>query len=302
MEEAREGYAVFDKVSPGLRGAVSAGLIVLAFAVQTSAKSFWFGVPFLLACIVLNWVRSVSTKAEPATEKKWEEVTGERVQRVLLQARQIKKFSTGGKSIGCLIGLAFGVVIFLNVIVSNSRLPFIATLVIYDTLILIGGLVISGQKSAWMPSGLDLKSETILRLVESPILRGDPVVKAIPLLEVGKTAKGDFPSDIRLKVKFEGAPEDFLGIQGQLSINSVKGANYPYFYCVIVAKKPFQLLSKVGNPAFNNLVIESEEPADVDVVIVRQKTSKTSGYHTDKNQQDYILTNAINLAKAILKQ
>ncbi|MEO0225592.1 MAG: hypothetical protein ABIL05_01430 [candidate division WOR-3 bacterium] len=302
MEEVKQGYAIFDRVNPGLRSLFSAGLILLAFLFQLNTRSFWTGLPLLIICIAINWMKNISTRALTADKREWVEVTPEKILLVYEQARRIKKFRSGNFGIGCLIAIIFLSIFFLPAFAQSITLSPFIVYVIIDALILFAGLTISGRRSAWMAPGLDLKAEIINRLLNAPIIKDDPGLKAIPLLEIGKSTKGDFPIDVRLKLKFIDAPEDFLGIQGQISINSVKSTDYPYFYSVVIAKKSFNLLAKIGKQEIERLVIETQTPADVDVVVLRQKTTRTSGYYTDKNQQDYILFNAIKLTKEILKK
>lgn len=296
-----ETYSVFGGVSPLLRSLVTALLIFLGYMFQLNAKSFFVGIPFLLACIMINWVKGIKIEGETASETKWEEVTPERLQLAHEQALRVKKFRGRNLSIGCLFGL-FVLAIFIVPALSKSEsVPAWAMMLLYDTLILFGGLILSGGRSAWMAPAFDKKTEVCLRLMGSAIINKDPVLKVIPLLQVGKTARGDFPIDVRLKVKFQGAPDDFLGVQGQISINNVKSTEYPYFYCVIVAQKGFSLLSKATLPEVKNLVIEHQPETDVDVIVIRQKTTKTSGYYTDSGQQEYILENALALARVVLQ-
>ncbi len=298
METEGQAYLLFDRVNPLLRSIVSAALIMIAFVFQLTSKNFFVGLPFLIGCLLINLIRGVSIKTLKAREKKWEEVTPDRIQTVYDQALRVKKFRSSDVGVGCLIAIGF-----LSIFVLPTRIiPFTAMIIILDTIVLFAGLMLSGRKSAWMVRGLDLKSEIILRLLNSEVIKGDAEIKAIPLLEIGQDPKGAFPLDARLKLKFVNAPEDFLGLQGQISLNSVKAKDYPYFYCVLVGKKSFGLLDKIGAPTLEKLVIEEEREADVDVVVIRQKTTKTSGYYTDKNSQDYILFNSIKLAKQLLEK
>ncbi len=68
----------------------------------------------------------------------------------------------------------------------------------------------------------------------------------------------------------------------QVNINRVKGSDYPYLYCVLVARPALKLPKQIRTDAPSNITIETDaKAADVHVVVIRQKTTKTSGYHTN---------------------
>jgi hypothetical protein len=123
----------------------------------------------------------------------------------------------------------------------------------------------------------------------------------MPFLEVGQTKTGGtFPNDARLMVRFNQAPEDFIGVQFQISINNVKSTQYPYLYAVILAKPGFKLRDKFKDPKIDNLIMENEEADEADVIVIRQFTTQTSGYHTDTKTQEYIVSGCIQAVKDML--
>jgi hypothetical protein len=194
----------------------------------------------------------------------------------------------------------FGVTIVFPFLKELLSIPFPLIAAIINAAILFTGLALGGRKSAWMPYALDIKTAIIKRILDSPITKNDPSLQAVPYLEMGATKQGLFPHDTRILIKFQDAPQEFIGLQGQISINTVKSRNYPYFYVVLIARPEFNLLEKCGAPSLDNLVIEHKKTGEVDVVVIRQRTTKTSGYHTDVNVQDYILAAGIKLAKGLL--
>lgn len=299
--EAPKTYLVLDTISPRLRNILSFLLILTGFLFQISARNILIGLPFIIACLVFNTIKSISIKKESASELTWQEVTPAKIDQVLSQCQKIKKFKSIGP--GCFIGLIFGAIFsFIFFVPWFKSIPFPLAVTIIDSIILFSGLFLSGNKSAWMPGNLNIKTEIVKRALNSPIIKKDPALKAIPYLEIGKTKAGSFPNDARILIKLIDAPEEFIGVQGQISINTVKSTNYPYFYTVIIAKPEFNLLKKFGDPGLKNITIESKKTSEVDVIVIRQTTTKTSGYHTNDSVQDYILTNSINLAKSVLSK
>jgi hypothetical protein len=294
-------YLVLDKITPQLRGFVSVLLVATGFILQFSSKNILAGLPFIIACVILNLIRGVSVKQIHPLKYDWQEVTPGKIDQVLDHCKKIKKFRSG--NIGCIItvfiififGISFGAPLLPLII----KAPFPLLAAIINAVILFTGLGLSGRKSAWMPSGLDIKTEIVKRLLDSPLIKKDPSLQPVPYLRIGKAKEGTLPNDARVLFKFKDAPSDFIGLQGQISINSVKSRQYPYFYVVLIAKPPFKLFEKFGKHSIDKLVIEQKETTEVDVIVVRQKTTKTSGYHTNTSIQDYILSNGITFAKSL---
>jgi len=299
--EERRVYLIFDKITPQLRGALSVLLICTGFLFQISSKNILTGLPFIIACLVLNLMKGISIKKIRPGRLNWQEVTPAKIDQVLVQCKRIKKFRS--KDLGCFVAF-FVFIIFafsfgMPFLREIASVPFPLVATIINAIILFIGLALSGRKSAWMPHALDIKTKIVKRMLDSPIIKNDPSLQAVPYLEVGKTKEGSFPNDTRILIKFKDAPSEFIGLQGQISINTVKSRNYPYFYVVLIAKHAFNLLEKFGQHSVDKLVIERKKTEEVDVIVLRQRTTKTSGYHTNKAIQDYILVNGIKLAKGL---
>jgi len=299
--EGHKVYLVFDKITPQLRGIFSALLIATGFLFQLSTRNILAGLPFIIACFILNLMKSIKIKKETPRELKWQEVTPQKIEQVLVQCQRVKKFQN--KDIGCYIAFFIGFIVFASFVFPflktlSISFPMIATII--NFVILFAGLIFSGRKGAWMPFALDKKTEIVKRILDLPLVKDDPNIKAIPYLEMGKGNGGTFPNDARIMLKFHNAPANFIGLQGQIAINTVKATLYPYFYVVLIAKSEFGIFEKLNKPSVPKLVIEHKRTEEVDVVVIRQRTSKTSGYHTDKNTQDYILLNGIKLAKEVI--
>lgn len=296
-------YLIFNKISTRLRTFMSVLLIGVGFLFQITTRNILAGLPFIIACLIFNLLKGISIKRVSAKKLIWQEVTPKKIDRVLQQCQRIKKFRS--KNASCLIGVLvlfiFGICFgmpFLSLLV-NLSFGFLATLV--NAIILFGGLALSGRKSAWMPQALDIKAGIVKRMLSQALIKDDPNIQAIPYLEIGETKEGSFPNDTRLLVRFKDAPKDFIGLQGQISINSVKGRPYPYFYVVLIAKHSFNLLKKFGKQSFDKLVVERKKTGEVDVIVIRQRTTKTSGYHTNVKVQDYTLETGLKVAKSLLE-
>jgi len=114
-----------------------------------------------------------------------------------------------------------------------------------------------------------------------------------------KGDKAKIPQDLKIRVKLPNQPDGFLGLYGQIVLNSVSSSVYPYFYTVLVAKKGFGLDRLKNENAGSGCVIESKMQDGVEVLVLRQTTTKTSGYHTNNRTMDGILRRGIELAGTV---
>ena len=115
--------------------------------------------------------------------------------------------------------------------------------------------------------------------------------------------KGDqakVPEDVKIRVKIQKQHPDFLGFYGQIVTNMVGSTTYPYFYVVLVAKQGYGLQQAFNSyMAARKIIKEYKIQGDVEVFVIRQTTTKTTGYHTNQKTQDYILLNSIRLTKQL---
>ena len=301
MQESRT-YLIFDRIGPGMRALFSMLLIGVGFLVQLTTKNILAGLPFIFFCAVFNILRGISIKKIVPKKLIWQEVTPAKVDDVITQCGKIKRFRSSNA--GCIaivvllvFGFSFGAPLIFSLLAS---VPFAFIAAVVNALILFAVLGMSGRKSAWMPHALDIKAQIVQRMISLPVLKTDPAVTAVPYIEIGEQGTGMFPNDVRFLVKFRDAPDDLVGLQAQISINTVKGRPYPYFYVVIIAKHAFDLFKRFTGKEPDKLVIEQKRTGEVDVIVIRQRTSKTSGYHTDERVQDYILRQGVVLTKQVI--
>jgi hypothetical protein len=277
-------------------------LVAVGFLVQLTTNNILAGLPFIIFCAIFNMLRGISIKKIVPKKLTWQEVTPVKIEDVITQCNKIKRFRSS--STGCIVivvllvfGFSFGAPVLFSLL-SSSPVALVATIV--NAVILFAVLGLSGRKSAWMPHALDIKAKIVQRMLASPVFKDDPGVTVVPYIEIGEGDAGTFPNDVRFLTKFKDTPDDLIGLQAQISINKVKGRPYPYFYVVIIAKHGFNLFKKFSSKEPDKLVIEQKRTGEVDVIVIRQRTTKTSGYHTDEHIQDYILRQGIVLTKQII--
>lgn len=296
-------YLILDKINARWRGVASVILIAAGFMIQLSTRNILAGMPFIVLCLLLNVIRGVSIKKPRSADLTWNEVTPDKIDEVLEHCRRVKKFRS--RNLGCFIVfmvMILFVVGFLFEFIKAIPLSFPMIATIVNAFVLFFGLAISGRKSAWMPHALDIKAEIIKDIMKSPVVKNDPTIAPAPYLETGQTAEGSFPNDVRILLRFKNAPDAFVGLQGQISINAVKSSTYPYFYTVIIARHEFGLFTKYRSVhvELDNITVETKRTNEVDVIVIRQTTTKTSGYHTDRSVQQYILSKSIEITKKVL--
>lgn len=123
-----------------------------------------------------------------------------------------------------------------------------------------------------------------------------------PSLKQATVGGKSMPVDVRLQVKWERAGEQFYGVQTQVNINVVQGKRYPYCYFVVVGKRGVgleQILYDLQSP--KNTTIEHEEQGDVEIIVVRQSTTRTSGYHTPPRRCRELMTTALELGRRVAR-
>ena len=109
------------------------------------------------------------------------------------------------------------------------------------------------------------------------------------------------PSDAKLIMQVPSLGESFYGVQTQVVLNNVQGADFPYLYCVLVAKADFGMRDKLASVQADadklsnaqrkalaffawkppGILAEWKRDGGMDILVIRQKTTKETGYHTD---------------------
>ncbi len=320
--------------------------LVFGFNLQVTVSLFW-GWPFVLLAGLFAATKSISN--EPAIKKSkgsWENVTenefglAETTLKVSRQfTKRVNSFSlkTAKGCFGCLLSLAGICIVALliaaivDVGINYEQDVFkpvlaggpVAVLFAIDALTLFAPLFLAGGVKTWEPPNLAMKMEQLRAVRKAYQSRAD--LEFVPSLFLVKTEKGSVPTDCRLTAKVKGAPESFLGIQIQTSLNSVQSTTYPYTYCVLVAKPELGLAGKVKGliqqpPAggfksrwgadsntikesrfarYREALVEVKKEGDVEIAVIRQNTSGT-GYKTSPGQAATIFATALDLSERAL--
>lgn len=308
-------FYLFPSMDYGLRLAWSGGLLFLGVAGQI----LWFSpepalllslsVPLLLAASSLLLVQGYDlTPQHGLIGGDWEKTTRERFRHVRALETQVRTWdetlldvtcTSGCVTLGMLVLVIAGVTFVLNSLDDPREW---GTLFAIDAAVLILPHWVTGTRRGWRPVALRQQLDAFEAALREMDAFEEPPCQIQPMFQM--TGEGDqrTPVAARVFVRFPDGPEDFLGVQFQVSLNDVQGTKYPYLYAVIIARRAFELhrnhLERIRSDlapdesqssgflsffgvAGPSLTVESSGEGDVEVIVIRQTTTKKTGYHTD---------------------
>lgn len=287
-------------------------LLFAGFSLQILLLSPWPGLPFLLFATILILVRGYDSRRDIKafyTSKEWTEVDIDKIVQVITLDDKIKKWDKDILDISNAAGVGTFVLITIGLFGSSVVLPFIigfnvTSILVADAVILLLPMWFNGMRLTSSQETLRIKSDIVIKIEKffQNIKKEGQIFK--PNLMLSKNKSGSsFPTDTRFTISFKDMPKDFYGIQAQINVNLIEGSNYPYFYCVIPAKLGFGLESHINKiPKANNIIIEFQKDDKAEVLVIRQFTTKTSGYHTKIIDCQNILQLSLTAAEIILQK
>jgi len=272
-----------------------------------------------LGCLVLLfahlvlWVRSQTTApggATPVHEDVWAPVEDDWLARVEeLENRGARWDVTPwdiSNKIGCLTLVALLGAIVTGLFVATASLgPGTAIRLTFASFLLFVPLWFNGMRTTWNPSELRKKGLALAaaREAAAKVVGGD--FDFVPMLALREGRRGKYPVDARLMLR--PTSEDatgFLGVQVQVSLNNVRGTDYPYLYCVVLGKDPFQLPSTEKRQVKNgvDMVFERGAGKGAKYLVVRQHADRSGGWHTEDVHIKGIVTAAIELGRSAWRE
>ena len=282
---------------------ISFGLILGGFYIQYLSFSIFPGIILIFIGNLFLLVRGYNNIAKLGkyyAKTQWEKTSISKLDELEALDKKMKKWDVSLLDIsnpygGCLfvIILAGSFITLMSGVINNNDLLFIVGC---DGIALFLPHWISGIRSIDTKPALLLKVNLFKKLLakQQEIINGH--TPEVFLLLRGEEKQ--LPDDVKLRIKLKDQPQDFLGFYCQIVINTVKGTFYPYFYAVLVAKKNYGL-RKVYDSFFprSNIIKEYKTQDDVEVFVIRQETTKTSGYHTDFCMVTKIFNESLKLAE-----
>lgn len=247
------------------------------------------GALFIFLGNLLMLVKGYNNKIKLDTytaESEWVKTDIERLKEIVDINKKAKKWDINSLDITNVLGVfAFvGFIVVLIVLVSSNILESggAKAILFIDALVLFVPHWLTGVRSITLTPNLLKKISIYLQVMDrfgASLEKHD-----VDFLTYVKGSKEKFPRDVKMKVDFKDQPEDFLGMYAQITLNNVQETLYPYFYVVLVAKRGSMMNQKFVNSVklAPKIMKEFKEEGDVEILVLRQVTTKTSGYYTKK--------------------
>ena len=279
-------------------------LILSGMVVQAAMMTLFPGCAFVLLGSLLLVVRGYDNRVRPgkfAPEAAWEKVDRSKFGEVERLHRDMQRWDRSlldvtnklGLGVFALLAGIIGIFLMHGMETGNPVLVILAG----NGALLLFPHWFTGIRSILTHPLMVLKIETFHRVLNSKKHPLPPDVEVeYYMLMKGDAAK--IPDDVKIRMRLKNQPADFMGLYGQVAGNTVNGKTYPYFYVVLVARAGFGLdrLAEAGAPP-KKITREFSVENDVEVLVVRQTTTRTSGYHTKDKPAGLILKEGLELAR-----
>lgn len=265
--------------------ALAAILIAAGITVQALLLDELIGALLLLAGTLFLTAKGYDSRIklveyDPTTT--WEPAGSDTLLRVRDLAKRARRWDRSALDVsnwlGCAtLGLA---VLTLLVFVGGSFPEALAEILLLDAAVLILPHWLTGIRRGQGKPEIVVKARALLPVYESLISTWPEHDITIHLCMKGLPEKR-IPTDVKIRVERKTPAEGSLGATIQCVLNHVQGTPYPYIYAVMVAKPGLKLrgiYGEYGPPS--GIIKEWSEKGNVEVAIIRQHTTRTSGYHT----------------------
>ena len=289
----------------GRRIRITMGLAGFGVLMQVAFFHVLAGLPFLLGALLMSWVIGFDNKVTGGsfrTGATWEAAPFERLTEMLALEKQIKKWDQSAFDITSISGfglaLASALIAAVVTVVLWQWSIDLALIFAIDVSLLVLLQWFSGMRTVDQQPTLIMRAKHLVASARD--LDGSdsaPCKLGAQLLMGGASKDSDgHPTNAKVTVAWPDGPDHFFGVQGQVVLNTVQGHNHPYFYAVLVARDGHGLIDATEHVDLPAKVIrETQRKDDVEVVIIRQLTTKTGGYSTDPSTCRKILNVAVGM-------
>lgn len=299
------GIVVF-KVWPSLayekRMLLSFLLIALGPLIQVPTEEFLAGVVLLIAGNLLRLGNGYDNRVDFGKfdfDAHWERVEVEQLTELEKLDRKIKQWDQSALDITNTLG---GVVFFFLAaglgavaVLGTGYLRIFAL----DGLVLLVPHWVTGVRSTLMLPKLLIRVRTIRAVLQSAAARLEPHRVGLMMLLEGAQTK--LPEDLKIKIDIDGQHPDFLGLHGHVVLNDMQGTSHPCFYVVLVARKGCGT-SEADVHVPGGITVENKRQDEVEVLVLRQTTTKTSGYATKPKGAARIFDLGLDVAERVTQQ
>jgi hypothetical protein len=310
--ERRDSVRFYLAKDLSYRARLNLALILLAvgFVLQVLFMNPLYGAPFLLAGIGMVLVKGYDSRIRIKgfrQDPNWKTVSVEKIREIERLRKRSKKWDSDALDVSNPLGLfsliiagglAVALSLLLGVLARDQR---VTGILLTDAALFMVPLWFTGMRFILKQPNLAIKVRILLDLYEVFNALKKEGEKFKPALLLAQRNKGQaYPVDTRFSIALPGSPEGFYGLQAQINLNVVQGTSYPYFYCVLAAKRGFGISRyKDKIKLEKNIVCEYQQDSRAEVLVIRQYTTEKSGYHTKARQCAEILRVALEAARLI---
>jgi hypothetical protein len=285
-------------------------LLLIGFILQISFMNPFYGIPFVLIGMGLVLVKGYDSRIRMKgfnLDPNWKTVPIEKIQEIEQLRKRNKKWDSDALDVSNPLGvfsfIAIGALALLVSLILGQMAKDMRVTVILgvDIATIMVPLWFSGMRFILKQPNLIVKVRIILSLYEmfESLKQKEEEFRPALMLSRDKDDR-TIPVDVRFSVVFPDSPEGFYGLQAQINLNVVQGTSYPYFYCVLAAKPGFGMSRyRKEIKTSNKIICEYQEDTRAEVLVIRQYTTKKSGYHTKERQCVEILRTALEGGRRI---
>jgi hypothetical protein len=300
-------FHVWKSLKYETRVMLSIGLILIGFGFQLFQLKVIPGIFLILLGNLFLLVKGYNNRVDTGgydPNADWQKVEGDKLQEILQLNEKSKQWDRSAIDITSGPGVGTLIILLVALVVPYFLVPWqwleILNIVVFDAAVMLLPFWVTGIKRILTTPKLIAKIELYQTLLKKMDAALQEHKIGYYMLMKGKEAK--IPNDIKIKVAVKNQPEGILGLYAQVSTNSVNGTDFPYFYVVLVSKKEFDLYKyhrslRVSRP----IIKEFDTKRDVNVLILRQHTTKTSGYHTKPPVIEKIFKEGLALAERVAR-
>ena len=294
-------FLVLPSLAYERRMVLSFAMIATGFALQFLTGGLLPGVLLLAAGNLLLLVKGYDNRVDfgafdPDTH--WERVERTKLAEIRALDAKIKKWDLtaldASNPLGVVVFIFVAGALALPAVMTTGRLQMLAI----DALVLLVPHWLTGIRSAMRTPGLLVRIDTVESVLGHAVRRLQRHRVTLLMLLKGREAK--IPEDVKFKVDVEGQHPDFLGLYGQVVLNEVQGTSYPYFYVVLVAREGFSLKDAFQRFRPEDKVTkEFKREGNVEVMVIRQHTTKKSGYHSKPEMANRLFSAGLGVAERV---
>ncbi|OQY01606.1 MAG: hypothetical protein B6I20_07655 [Bacteroidetes bacterium 4572_117] len=310
LSKEEQGIVIFHiwKSLPyNIRLGLSVFLIFIGFVIQYYSYEVMPGAIFVLAGNLLLIVKGYDNRIKLASYKAgadWVKTDKEQLDNIVKLNTKVKRWDISAIDISNPMGVTFfillGFAIFILYVYGfGTYNPGIEIVAINIAIMLFPHWFTGIKRITTLPKLIN-KINIYRRIMKN---FGEDLAKdEVNFMMWVRGKEKKLPSDVKMKVEFKGQPEGFLGMYAQTSINNVQGKDYPYFYVVLVAKPEFQLIKKYYESVEvpRKVIKEKSRKDGVEIIVIRQYTTKTGGYHTNSKAIHKIFECGVQTARQII--